>query len=352
MDHEILNYSIRSATSKAFKKTSDAILLPQLIQLKSNIYMMAFRIMKLLPARHIIFEALKRGEITEKCTIVETSSGTYALGLGIICAELGLPFRIFGDPAIDQNLMQRLEDLGGTVHISQNPESPGAYQKLRLEALNNYISQEKLSYWTKQYDNLDNTRAYYSVGEMILKNIGKNVNIVGAVGSGGSTAGISKPLRDINPSIKVIGVDTFNSVLFGLPNGKRLLRGLGNTIMPKNIDHRCYDEIHWVSANDAHYYTRLLHKKYALYYGPTTGAAFQVSQYLANLHPNEMYIFTAPDEGHRYADTIYNNMWLKQQDYYSEIITEKPIKVKTPLDAKEPWAFINWDRRAYQQLVL
>ena len=50
---------------------------------------------------------------------------------------------------------------------------------------------------------------------------------------------------------KLVGVDTFNSILFGLPVGKRLLRGLGNSLMPQNVDHKAYDVIHWVSAEVA-----------------------------------------------------------------------------------------------------
>lgn len=337
--------------SAIFQKLSDAIQLPRLIQLDKNLYVAAFSIMKLLPAKHIIEEALKRGEIKKNSLIVDTSSGTFALGVGMVCAELGLPFKIFGDPAIDILLINQLQDLGGEVHISKNPPNPGAYQALRLEALKNFISTHQLSYWTQQYDNLDNARAYHIVGEYLMQLLGNHLNIVGTVGSGGSTCGIIHAIRQQNPDAQLIGVDTFNSILFGQPDGKRILRGLGNSIMPKNLQHVAYDEIHWVNANDAFYYTRWLFQHKALFLGPTSGAAYQVAQYLAKKNKHNVYVFIAPDEGYRYQNTVYNNAWLHHQDFYSTILTKAPKRVSNPLNAHEPWSYMHWGRRTYHQVM-
>lgn len=352
MKINIENYiDVLPKKSRCFNKLSDAILLPRFIQLEDNLYAAVFNIMKLLPAKHIINEAIKRNEIQENCTIVDTSSGTFALGIGIICAELGLPFRIFGDPAIDHVLIERLYDLGGQVHISRNPKSPGAYQALRLEALNNFISSNQLSFWARQYDNLDNSRSYSIVAERLMDTLGHHCHIVGAVGSGGSTSGIIKTMREKNANVQLIGVDTFNSVLFGQLDGKRVLRGLGNSIMPKNLDHTAYDEVHWVSANDAFHYTRRLFNQKVIFCGPTTGAAYQVARYLAHRNKKESYVFIAPDEGYRYLTTVYNNQWLENQDDYSKNITPSPLLVTNPLDAVAPWAYMKWDRKSYYQVM-
>jgi cysteine synthase A len=351
MNSQAIDYIKYLDFNYLFSTFSDSILLPKIIHLNNNLYAAVFSIMKLLPAKYIISSAINRGEIKEGYTIVDTSSGTFALGIGIICSELGFRFKIFGDPAIDPVLIQRLEDLGGSIHISTNPKNPGAYQKLRLEALNNFISQDKLSYWMKQYDNLDNYKSYSVVGELILKTLGSMVNVVGTVGSGGSTAGIIKAIRLKNINAKLIGVDTFNSVLFGHPDGKRILRGLGNSIMPKNLNHSCYDEIHWVAANDAYYYTKWLFKNKAIFCGPTSGAAYQVANYLAKKNPQEKYIFIAPDEGYRYLSTVYNDVWLQHQEFYNTNITVEPSLVESPLYADGSWAYINWNRRTYQQVL-
>lgn len=334
-----------------YSSFSDSILLPKIIKLGSNLYIVAFKLMKLLPAKFMLTEAQKRGNIKDNYIIVDTSSGTFALGLGIICSELGLKFKIFGDPAIDKNLRSRLCDLGGDVHIVKKTKNKGAYQKERLKALHNFISKENLSFWTKQYDNLDNSLSYSIVGELLISALGKNINVIGTVGSGGSTGGIISVIRSINVESKLIGVDTYNSVLFGHPDGKRDLRGLGNTILPKNLNHYLYDEVHWVSANDAFYFTRLLHQNNALFYGPTTGAAFQVAKYLANKNKNETYAFIAPDEGYRYFNTVYNDTWIKKQSYYNSSITANPKLVHSPLEAVPPWSYIKWNRRGLADVI-
>lgn len=342
------NISIKQSL---YSSVSDSILLPRLIQLEENLFVAAFSVMKLLPAKEMIVQAIKQGDVHAESIVVDTSSGTFALGLGMICAEHHLPFRIFGDPAIDEDMVRRLCDLGGEVHISRNPKNPGAYQAMRLVALKAFLADNPQSFWAHQYDNVNNTNAYKIVGEQLLEALSFPFHLVGPVGSGGSTGGIIKTVRAYRQEAKLIGVDTFNSVLFGLQDGKRVLRGLGNSIMPKNLDHTCYDEVHWVSANDAFQLTRELFRKYALFSGPTTGAAFQVARFLAQQNRKENYIFISPDEGYRYIDTIYNDAWLKNESFYVPALTAAPIEVVHPSEAQEAWSFIRWDRRSYQDVL-
>lgn len=334
-----------------FTRYSDSIALPTIIQIKSNLYAVVFKLMKLLPARGIIQEAYRRGEIKNNYTVVDTSSGTFALGMGIVCCELGLRFKIFGDPVIDKHLLTRLKELGGSVHIVEKAKNKGAYQIERLKALHLYLSQNQLSFWANQYDNLENNQSYAIVGELIIDTIGKDVNIVGPVGSGGSTGGIVEAMRKYNVNAELIGVDTFNSILFGQPDGVRDLRGLGNTIMPKNLHHQLYDQVHWVGANDAALCTRQLHKHHALFCGPTSGAAFLVADYLANKNKKQKYAFIAPDEGYRYQNTVYDDQWLKSQAYYLQKVTREPIKAITPQTASRPWSYFDWNRRTLQDVV-
>ena len=82
--------------------------------------------------------------------------------------------------------------------------------------------------------------------------------------------GTSSFLRMVFPGLTAIGVDTHGSVLFGLPDeGKRLLRGLGNSVMPPNLDHRAFDEVHWVTGPEGFLGTRELHRGHAVFAGPS-----------------------------------------------------------------------------------
>jgi cysteine synthase len=333
------------------QKYSDSILMPELIQLDSNLIMASFHLMKLMPAKYVIEKALKEKRLDPAYPIVETSSGTYALGIGIICAELGIPFHIVSDPAIDDDLQRRLNDLGGEVQILTQALTADNPQIFRLNTLKDYLHNHPGSFWPSQYNNPDNQLAYSLLADYFLENIGDQFTLVGTVGSGGSTSGTIQSLRKTNSKINLVGVDTFGSVLFGLENGKRMLRGLGNSILPGNLQHDLFDEIHWVSAQDAFTHTRQLHAKKSCFHGPTTGAAYQVAKWKAEQNKDEIVVFIAPDTGHRYHANVYNDIWLKEVGLYGTTTTLSPHEVSKPIDAKDPWAYFKWNRKPYHEVI-
>lgn len=331
-------------------KFSDSILLPNLIRVKENLIIAKFELMKILPAKHIIETAIRQNQINPDVPIVETSSGTFALGLGIVCAELGLPFFIVSDPAIDAVLEQRLLHLGGKVQILSEAILKNNPQEMRLNILKEYMQDHPEAYWTNQYDNLENQYAYAAFSDYLMHKLGKNFTLVGAVGSGGSTCGTIKKIRESNTTVRLVGVDTFGSILFGLPNQKRILRGLGNSIMPKNLCHHYFDEVHWVRASDAFFYTKKLHSEKALFCGPTTGATYQVAQWIADKNPNEMVVFMSADTGYRYQDTVYNDAWLNKNKLIFPA-DQDPVQVEHPSEVSSSWSYLKWEQRYYHEVV-
>ena len=332
-----------------YKKFSDSILLPNLIRIRENLIVAKFELMKILPAKHIIEKALSNNLIHPGVPIVETSSGTFALGLGIVCAELNIPFFIITDPIIDPALEQRLKQLGGKVQVLSDALKNNNPQQVRLNVLKEYLHEHPKAYWTCQYDNLENQNAYSPFSDFLISELGKDFTLVGAVGSGGSTCGTIKSARKKN-NIKLIGVDTFGSILFGLKNQKRILRGLGNSVMPKNLDHACFDEVHWVNASDAFLHTRQLNSQHALFCGPTTGATYQVANWIAANNPNEMVVFISADTGHRYQQTVYQDSWLFKNNLHLPI-SKMPIEIEHPDKIQDGWLYFKWKRRAYHEVM-
>ncbi|TAK77351.1 MAG: pyridoxal-phosphate dependent enzyme [Gammaproteobacteria bacterium] len=329
---------------------SDSILFPKLIRVKDNLILAKFELMKILPAKHIVEIGIRNHQINPEIPIVETSSGTFALGLGIVCAELGIPFFIISDPAIDHYLERRLIQLGGKVQIIPEAFTQDNPQIMRLNVLKEYLKNNPGAYWTRQYDNLENQDAYAVFAEYLVNELGDNFTLVGAVGSGGSTCGTIKKIRDCNPSARLIGVDTFGSVLFGLVNKKRILRGLGNSLLPKNLCHYYFDEVHWVSANDAFFYTKKLNSEMAIFCGPTTGATYQVAKWVAKKNPNELVVFMSADTGCRYQGTVYSDAWLSKNNLCSPPAVS-PIKVYHPLEVGSVWSYFEWKRRRYEEVI-
>jgi len=271
------------------------------------------------------------------------------LGLGIVCAEKGIPFYIVSDAAIDERLEARLHQLGGQVQIVGHNASGANVQVLRLKALQELMRRQPASFWPRQYENRDNQLAYRTFAHQLLDVLGTDIVLVGTVGSGASTCGTVKVLREIDPSIRLVGVDAFGSVLFGLPVAQRVLRGLGNSIHPGNLDHTCFDQVHWVSPAEAFASTRRLHSHYGLFCGPTSGAAFMVAEWLQE--QRKTVVFIAPDEGYRYADSIYRDDWMRQNGYAGATLATAPVRVKVPTPDAGPWAYLDWDRRSYKAVT-
>ncbi|WP_029006246.1 pyridoxal-phosphate dependent enzyme [Azorhizobium doebereinerae] len=335
-----------------YPSTSAALEQPMLRQLGPNLYLLMFRLMKLVPAKFIIDQALARGKLPPGGLVMETSSGTFALGLAIVCCERGLPFVIFSDPIVDRGLRRQLELLGGEVCIIEQPAAVGGFQQARLDALDARLAAAPGAFWSRQYSNPDNARAYAEPADQLRAALGDRLTLVGTVGSGGSTGGMAARLRATGAACRLVGVDTFHSVLFGQPDGPRLLRGLGNSLLPPNVDHAAYDEIHWVSAEAGFNATRHLMQAEAVFAGPTTGAAHLVARWHAAAHPDETVVFVGADEGHRYLATVYDRDWLAAAGLRPDApLPAQPVAAPRPAAAGGDWACFAWNRRSLREVA-
>ncbi|HTC80376.1 MAG TPA: pyridoxal-phosphate dependent enzyme [Acidimicrobiia bacterium] len=203
-----------------------------------------------------------------------------------------------------------------------------------------------------QYSNPDNPGAYAVLADELAATLGWVDILVGPVGSGGSMCGTVAGLRDLlGAHIAAVAVDTPGSVLFGQPDTPRRIRGLGNSLMPVNLDHSAFDEVHWVSDREGFAATRALHRRHALYMGPTSGAAWMVAQWKARAEPDARVVVLLPDEGHRYQDTVYDDAWLRRQGLRLRRLPNRPVEVATPDDGGPEWSCLRWNRRRLDAVV-
>jgi cysteine synthase len=333
------------------RSVADAVELPRIIQLSDNLFAASFFLMKLLPAKFILDRARDAGIIAPGSTIIETTSGTFGLALAIYCSLNGYRLILVSDPAVDESLKRRMEELGTRVEIVAEPAAEGGFQRARLDRLEQLRAEHPGNFWPSQYDNPHNPGAYAPLAELLAEAIGDFDCLVGSVGSGGSTCGTSNYLRLLMPNLQTIAVDTHGSIIFGQPDQKRLLRGLGNSLMPGNVDHTAYNEVHWVSAAEAFRATRLLHQTKALFMGGTSGAAYMVANWWATQHPDRRVVVLFPDEGYRYQETIYNDQWLHDNDVWLPCLPAEPRLVTSPQEAGPGWSRLLWNRGTYEEVM-
>lgn len=320
--------------------------MPRLMRLPEGPVAACFSLMKLIPARVIIDHAEANGLLKESGLICESTSGTFGLALAMIAAMRHYELVLVSDPGMDLYTRQRLKQLNCRIEIVEGEAVKAGPQRARLDRLKEILSNRPEGFWPEQYSNQLNPGSYADVAEFLAQRLGKIDVLVGTVGSGGSMCGIARALRHKNPDLKAIGIDTFNSVIFGQPDGMRRLRGLGNSLVPPNVDHCVFDEIHWLSDVMAFASTRELYLRHGLFMGPTSGCAFLVSRWAARRHAGARIVAIMPDEGHRYTATVYNDAWYQQvTKSHKEAPTAAPREVTTPEQAVGTWCRMAWNRR-------
>ncbi|MER8836968.1 pyridoxal-phosphate dependent enzyme [Mesorhizobium sp. M0909] len=324
---------------------------PRIVELSNGLYGASFFLMKLLPARFMLEQAVEQQLLNSGATLCETSSGTFGLALAMLAAQHGYKLLLISDWSIDRHLQRRLAELGTNVEIVENPAPTGGFQQARLNRLGEYLKSMPDSYWPSQYSNANNPLAYGKFAELLIDRVGKIDCLVGSVGSGGSMCGTAKYLRTVFPELYTIGVDTPNSVLFGQPTGHFDLSGLGGEIVPSNVDHRHFDEVHWLTSGEVFHATHQLHRNYGMFMGPTSGAAYKVADWWARKNPGRKVVAIFPDEGHRYVETVYDKDWLLSVRGWSEPKREEPLVVKAPTETLNGWSSYIWGRRTLEDVL-
>jgi cysteine synthase A len=264
-------------------------------------------------ARRIILEARRTGELRDGAPIVESSSGTMALGVALVGRALGHPVHIVTDPRIDPITLAKLSALGCVVHVVERMTDQG-WQSARLERLSMLLSELPGAYWTRQYENIGNPQGYVELADELLEQLGGVDVLVGGVGSGGSLCGTARQLRARGMSVRVVGVDAVGSVIFGQPDQPaRLQSGLGNSLMPPNVDFAAIDEVHWLSDAEAFQATHELARQEQIFAGNSSGSAYLVARWLTlGAPPGLRVVALLPDRGDRYAGTLYNPDYLRE----------------------------------------
>jgi cysteine synthase A len=294
-------------------------------------------------ARQVILDARASGELAEGAPIVESSSGTMALGLALVGTYLGHPVHIITDPRIDPITLSKLDALGCQVHVVEAMTSQG-WQSARLERLGDLMSGLPGAFWPRQYSNPGNPAAYRALAAELRAELGRVDVVVGSVGSGGSLCGTSRALLEEFPRLRVVGVDCVGSLIFAQPDRpQRRQSGLGNSLQPENVDYSVFDEVHWLSDAEAFAATRALAREQKLFAGNTSGSVYRVLGHLAReAEPGTQIVGIFPDRGDRYVDSVFRAEGGE--------VAERPVEVPygTPVTS---WSFARLGRTGRRRLV-
>lgn len=142
---------------------------------------------------------------------------------------------------------------------------------------------------------------------------------------------MGRVLREHNPNLRLVGVDTIGSTIFGQPAGSRLMRGLGSSIYPGNVDYPAFDEAHWVAPNEAVWAARTLAATYHASGGWSVGAVALVAGWVARTSdPGARIAAIFPDGPMRYHGTIYDDDYCRSHDLLDRPPAQDPDVIDDP----------------------
>ncbi len=276
----------------------------------------------------MIDDAEKAGKIKPGGTIIEGTSGNTGMGLALVAAVRGYQCVFTTTDKQSMEKVNLLRALGARVEIcptNVEPDDPRSYYSVAKR-----LSEEiPNSYYPNQYDNLSNRAAHYETTgpEIWEQTDGKITHYVCGIGTGGTITGAARFLKEKNPDVRVIGVDSVGSVYkhyfetgeFSKDEIKPYLtEGIGEDIIPENVDFDYIDDVVQVNDKNALTTTRELAKKEGLFVGGSCGAAvYGALEYAKshNLGKDSLMVVILPDSGTRYISKIYNDEWMKKNGF-------------------------------------
>ena len=278
-------------------------------------------------ALKMVEDAEADGRLQPGGIIVEGTSGNTGMGLALAAIVKGYKLICVSTDKQSKEKFDVLRAVGAEVVVCPTdvaPEDPRSYYSTSKR-----IAEETPNAWyVNQYDNPSNALAHYEqTGPEIWKQTdGKITHFVVGVGTGGTISGVAKFLKEKNPAIKIWGIDTYGSVFkkyheTGIFDEQEIYpyitEGIGEDILPANVDFSLIDHFEKVTDKDAAVYTRRLAKEEGIFAGNSCGAAVKgLIQLKKEFKENDVIVVLLHDSGSRYIGKIYNDTWMKSQNFF------------------------------------
>jgi cystathionine beta-synthase len=287
-------------------------------------------------ALKMIEDAEADGRLKPGGTIVEGTSGNTGMGLAIAAAVKGYRCIFTTTDKQSREKVDMLKAAGAEVIVcptNVEPDDPRSYYSVAAR-----LSRElPNAVYLNQYDNLSNRAAHYeTTGPEIWEQTGgKITHFVVGVGTGGTISGTGRYLKEKNPDIQVWGIDTYGSVFkkyheTGEFDPKEIYpyitEGIGEDILPKNVDFSIIDHFEKVTDKDGLVMTRRLAREEGILVGNSAGSAVAgLLQMADRLDENSLVVIICHDHASRYVGKVFNDDWMRDHGFLDHDVTLQEV---------------------------
>jgi cystathionine beta-synthase len=279
----------------------------------------------------MVEDAEADGRLQPGGTIVEGTSGNTGMGLALAAIVKGYSLICVSTDKQSKEKFDILRAVGAEVIVCPTdvaPEDPRSYYSTSKR-----IAEETPNSWyVNQYDNPSNAIAHYEqTGPEIWEQTeGKITHFVVGVGTGGTISGVGKFLKEKNPDIKIWGIDTYGSVFkkyheTGIFDENEIYsyitEGIGEDILPENVNFDVIDGFEKVTDKDAAVYTRKMAREEGIFAGNSCGAAVKgLLQLKKHFKKDDVVVVLLHDSGSRYVGKMYNDDWMRERGFLENTV--------------------------------
>ncbi len=247
----------------------------------------------------MIGRAEREGKLRKGSTIIEATAGNTGIGLSLIGVNKGYRVIVVVPERFSEEKVKVMGALGAEVIRTPDAEGmQGAIAKAREIA-----AKTPNSFVALQFENPANPEFHYeTTAQEIYEQMNGRIDAIAiGIGTGGTFSGVARFLKQKNPKILTVAVETEGSVLQGGPPGQHKVEGIGVSFIPKTFSREYCDEIIMVSDEDAFGTVRELARKEGVLGGSSAGAnVFAAIQVASRLGPGKRVVTVIPDAAERY----------------------------------------------------
>lgn len=291
----------------------------------------------------MVEDAEADGRLQPGGTIIEGTSGNTGMGLALVAIIKGYKLICVITDKQSKEKMDILRAVGAKVIVCPTDVEPTDARS--YYSVSKRLAQETPNSWyVNQYDNPSNSIAHYEqTGPEIWEQTnGKITHFLVGVGTGGTISGVAKYLKEKNPKIKVWGIDTYGSVFkkyheTGIFDENEIYsyitEGIGEDIIPKNVDFSLIDGFTKVTDKDAAVYTRKIALEEGIFVGNSAGAVIKgLLQLKEHFKSEDVIVVLFHDSGSRYVGKMFNDDWMRERGFLEEDLTKAEDIIKDHLD--------------------
>ena len=258
-------------------------------------------------AYNMIQTAIAEGKVTKDTVIVEPTSGNQGIGLALIGAVMGYRVRIIMPDSVSVERRKLMRHYGAEVVLVHDAGNIGDCIEECLQLALKMEREDPNVFVPQQFTNPANPMIHrHQTGLEILEQVGGPIDgFCSGIGTGGTITGIGETLKALNPHMTIWAVEPENAaILAGGTVGTHLQMGIGDGLIPDNLNQNIYEDIYIVSDEEALATARDLARREGLMCGISSGTNVAAAIQLAKkLGPGKTVVTVLPDTAERYFST-------------------------------------------------